>query len=109
MTVSHSQKASTRKKAEYAKEAPQDTQLRPNQTVSIPIALREDMAIDALRELQGDISQRDESDLNVLEREIDEAVFEPYDMSEQSVQEQAGVQKGSHSSTIGLAISPPRS
>ncbi|WP_082230168.1 TaqI-like C-terminal specificity domain-containing protein [Halorubrum lipolyticum] len=75
------------RKAEYVQEALQGTRLRQNQTVSIPVPLRDDIAIEALTELQEDISERDEGDLDELEQEIDEAVFELYDMSEQSLQE----------------------
>ena len=68
------------------KEALQGTQLRKNQTHSIPVPWRDEVAKEALNELEEDITTRSGQDIGELEQEIDEAVFDLYEFEDENVQ-----------------------
>lgn len=74
-------------KAKYVQTAIQDTKLRKNQTFSLPVPLHDEVAEDALSELADDVSARKKGDVGELEQEIDEAVFELYEITDSDVQE----------------------
>jgi len=91
-------------KAEYVKEALQDTQLRKNQTHSIPVPRRDEVAREAFNELEEDITTRNGQDIDELEQEIDKAVFDLYELEDENVQEHINRYNGQHESVRSLDL-----
>jgi len=89
-------------KARYVQKALEDMRLHQNQTVTIPVPLRDEVAQDALDELEEDISARNEGDIDELEQEIDQVVFDLYDLEDENVQEHINRYNSQHDSVRPL-------
>lgn len=92
----------SRIKAEYVQEALREQRLNKNQHVSIPVPLQDEIAQRALNELGDDIDERNEGDLDGLEQDISELVFNQYGISDPNVQEHIRRYNTQHESVTPL-------
>lgn len=89
-------------KAEYVTEALSDRKMRKNQQVSIPVPLRDETAQSALDELENDIETRNEGDVDELEQDISEVVFNQYGITDSDIREHIRRYNAQHESVTPL-------
>jgi methylase of polypeptide subunit release factors len=74
-------------KAEYVQRALEGRELRRNRRVNIPVPLADDVAQSALDELDDDIEEMNDANIDGLEQQIDDIVFELYGITDEDVRE----------------------